>query len=83
MNISQEIKEQTEIAITLQREILEGLQANTSSDKNALDKIKIINLTFDNFLKIRETLNIYLGDIESEEYISEDDIKNDDDCIYK
>jgi hypothetical protein len=71
MDIQATIKNQAEIAIALQGKILEDLRDNGLTDKQALDKIKIINLTFDNFLKIRETLNSYLGDIESETYLSE------------
>ncbi|MBW4600346.1 MAG: hypothetical protein KME29_12255 [Calothrix sp. FI2-JRJ7] len=70
-DIATEIKTQAELAIAIQGEILKGMQSGADNDLIALQKLKAINLTFDNFLKIKSTLDNYLGEIGADEYLNE------------
>ncbi len=70
-DINAQIKIQAELAIAIQGEILNKMQDGADNDITALQKLKAINLTFDNFLKIKSTLDNYLGEIGADEYLNE------------
>lgn len=79
-DINAQIKTQAELAIAIQGEILNKMQSGADNDLTALQRLKAINLTFDNFLKIKSTLDNYLGEIGADEYLSKD--TSDEDSVY-
>jgi hypothetical protein len=82
MDIQAEIKRQSENAIAIQQEILESLASGKNPTNNDVNKLKILNLTFDNFLKIRESLDKFLGDIETNDYLSDSKCIDSEESIY-
>lgn len=82
MNFQHEIKKQAESAIAIQGDILKSLlSGNNPTSMDGL-KLKLINLTFDNFLKIRESLNKFCGEIEIDDYLVESSASEGNESIY-
>lgn len=82
MDFQSEIKKQAESAIAIQGDILESLASGNNPTKQCLDKLKIVNLSFDNFLKIRESLDKFCGEIEVDDYLLKSVGTKEDESIY-